>query len=154
TLARCLARFEQPSSGEILFQGDPLEIQLILQQPASSLNPRFTAAQIIEEPLLIQRRGNRADRRSRATLAMEQVGLPVAALDRLSRNLSGGEKQRPALAPPLALEPKLLILDESLTGLDPGLQSQIVELLTELQSRLDLAYTLISHDLDLAARLA
>jgi len=148
TLARCLAGFEQPTSGEIELNGP---IQLIFQQPAASLNPRFTAAEIVEEPLLIQRR---PDRRACAIAAVEQVGLRAADLEKPSRHFSGGEKQRLAIARALVVEPKLIILDESLTGLDPGLQSQIVGLLRVLQSRLGLTYILISHDLALAAGFA
>lgn len=154
TLARCLARFEQPTSGEIQFAGDPLETQLIFQQPAASLNPRFTAGEIVEEPLLIQRRGTPADRRSRAVQVLKQVGLDPGDLGKPSRHFSGGEKQRLAIARALVLEPKLIILDESLTGLDPGLQGQVVALLRDLQTRLGLTYILISHDLELAADLA
>jgi ABC-type glutathione transport system ATPase component len=147
TLARCLTRFEEPSSGAIEFTGDPLEIQLIFQQPAASLNPRFTAAEVVEEPLVIQRRG---DRRARAIQALEQVGLAGIDLEKPSRQFSGGERQRLAIARALVLEPKLLVLDESLTGLDPVLQSQMVSLLRQL----GLTYILISHDLGLAAELA
>jgi ABC-type dipeptide/oligopeptide/nickel transport system ATPase subunit len=148
TLARCLAGFERPTSGEIHVHGT---IQLIFQQPAASLNPRFTAAEIVEEPLLIQRR---PDRRARAMAAIEQVGLSAGDVEKPSRYFSGGEKQRLAIARALVMDAKLIILDESLTGLDPNLQSQIVALLRDLQSRLGLAYIMISHDLALAAELA
>jgi ABC-type glutathione transport system ATPase component len=151
TLARCLARFEPPTSGEIDFAGDPLEIQLIFQQPAASLNPRFTAGEIVDEPLLIQRR---SDRRSRVLQALDQVGLPAATLDKPSRDFSGGEKQRLAIARALVLEPKLLILDESLSGLDPALQAQVMSLLRDLQSQLGLSYILISHDLGVVSNIA
>jgi ABC-type glutathione transport system ATPase component len=154
TLARCLAGFEKPSAGEIVFAGDPLEIQLIFQQPAASLNPRFTAAEIVEEPLLIQRRGTAVERRSRAARSLDQVGLTEADLDKPSGNFSGGEKQRLAIARALVMEPKLIILDESLTGLDPELQGQIVVLLRELQGQFGLTYILISHDLGLVSDLA
>ena len=150
TLARCLASFEKPTSGDIVFQGAPQAIQLIFQQPAASLNPRFTAAEAIEEPLLIQRRGGRAA----VIRALEQVGLSPAEMDKRCDQFSGGEKQRLAIARALVLEPKLIILDESLTGLDVGLQTQIVALLRELQSATSVAYILISHDLGLAAGFA
>jgi ABC-type glutathione transport system ATPase component len=154
TLARCLAGFEKPTKGEIVFAGDPLEIQLIFQQPAASLNPRFTAAEIVEEPLLIQRRGTVVERRARAARSLEQVGLTGADLDKPSRNFSGGEKQRLAIARALVVQPKLIILDESLTGLDPELQGQIAALLRELQGEFSLTYILISHDLGLVSDLA
>jgi len=154
TLARCLAGLETPTSGEIRFAGAPVEMQLIFQQPAASLNPRFIAAEVVEEPLVIQGRGSRADRRRKAVLVLEQVELPASVLDRRSQLLSGGEKQRLAIARALLVEPKLIILDESLVGLDVSLQHQVATLLTDLQSRLGVAYILISHDLDLAAGLA
>jgi ABC-type glutathione transport system ATPase component len=147
TLARCLARLEKPTAGDVVFSGGVFEIQLIFQQPAASLNPRFTAAEVVEEPLLIQRRG---DRRTRAARALQRVGLDPGDLDKPARHFSGGEKQRLAIARALVLEPKLIILDESLTGLDPALQGQMVALLQEL----GLTYILISHDLDLAAGMA
>jgi ABC-type dipeptide/oligopeptide/nickel transport system ATPase subunit len=154
TLARCLAGLEKPTGGEICFLGRPIEIQLIFQQPAASLNPRFTVVQIVEEPLVIQRRGTATERRRRARLALERVGLSGEILDLPSHYLSGGEKQRLAIARALVVEPKLLILDESLTGVDADLQAQIVAVLREARERLQIAYIMIAHDLEMAATLA
>jgi ABC-type glutathione transport system ATPase component len=160
TLARCLTQFETPTAGEILFQGRALspnrrlDMQLIFQQPAASLNPRFTAAEIVEEPLLIQHRGTGAERRRRAAHALELTGIARSALCKRAHEFSGGERQRLAIARALVAEPRLLILDESFNGLDVSLAAQIAALLSGLQERLGVAYLLISHDLALVAGLA
>ena len=150
TLARCLAGFEQPTSGEIRFDGRAFGIQMILQQPAASLNPRFTAREIVEEPLVIQR----LERAGKAARTLDLVGLPATALERHAHQFSGGERQRLAIARALVLEPELLIFDESFAGLDPALQEQIGGMLRDLQQRLRLAYMLISHDLGLVQDMA
>ena len=160
TLARCLARFETPDSGEIALGGSALaaiprgRIQLIFQQPAASLNPRFTAEEIVSEPLVIRKWGTKLSRRAKAIELMQTVGLLPADAVKLSNAFSGGERQRLAIARALALEPELLILDESFSSLDLSLQAQIAELLLALQAARGLSYILISHDLSLAGRLA
>jgi ABC-type dipeptide/oligopeptide/nickel transport system ATPase subunit len=150
TLARCLAGYEKPTAGEIRFQGERHQIQLIAQQPASSLNPRFTAAEIIEEPLVIQRR----DVAGAAARAMELVALPKDGLRRRAHQFSGGERQRLAIARAMVLAPKLVVLDESLSGLDPELQDQMRVLLIGLAEWTGVAYLIITHDLSLAAAMA
>ncbi len=118
------------------------------------MNPRFTAAEIIAEPLAIQNIGSRAARTERACELMQTVGLQPNAAAKLARQFSGGEQQRLAIARALALNPKLLIMDESFSGLDLTLQAQITALLKDLRQRLGLAYILISHDVALVATLA
>jgi ABC-type glutathione transport system ATPase component len=167
TLARCLALLEEPTHGEIWFEGFDVRgftrkelfrsrrlVQLIFQDPASSLNPRMTAAEVIAEPLAIQREGAKADRRARATELMEQVGLPTDSASRRPLEFSGGQRQRLAIARSLALQPKLLILDEAFSNLDLATRADLLRLLRDLQARHGLAYLFISHDLRMVADLA
>jgi len=130
------------------------EIQMIFQDPSTSMNPRMSAAEIIEEPLLIQNRGTRDERLSHAAELMKEVGLSADWLPRRVTEFSGGQLQRIAIARALALGPKFLVLDEALSGLDLSTQSDITDLLRNLQAAHSLTYLLISHDLGLVARLA
>jgi ABC-type glutathione transport system ATPase component len=172
TLARCLAGFETPDSGEILLEGKKqwprqqglhsrapfarewTAVQMIFQDAATSLNPRFTARQIVAEPLEITRWRTETERTARALDLMEEVGLDPAWASRLAGEFSGGQRQRLALARALAAEPKLLIMDEALSGLDMPLQAQMVRLLMELQTRHGLTYLYISHDLNFISHFA
>jgi ABC-type dipeptide/oligopeptide/nickel transport system ATPase subunit len=152
TLARVIARHEEADAGEVLLEGRadwPIAgIQLIQQQPAESLNPRFTAEEIVSEPLVIRGGGRAADYREQVSRWMDFVGLSPQARSKPAHEFSGGERQRLAIARAFAAEPKLLILDESLTGLHLALQDQIVGLLAGRTC------IVVSHDLGLVARLA
>lgn len=167
TLAKCLALLEQPDAGEIrLGQCNLLalpnrelsrarcRIQYVPQDPASALNPRFSAAEAVEEPLLIQGKGTQEERRRLALSWMESVGLEPATANRSCQQFSGGQKQRLVVARALALDPKLLIYDESLSGLDPQTKLEMVELIRSLKARLGISQLLISHDRDLVNDLA
>jgi len=157
TLARCIAGFETPDSGTILLEGSSgcgRHVQMIFQDSATSLNPGFTATQIIAEPLEIARWRTAVDRNAMVVRLMEEVGLEAVEKDRLAQEFSGGQRQRLALARALTLKPKLLILDEALTGLDMPLRARMIQLLLDLQTRRGLAYLYVSHDLSFVSMFA
>ncbi len=167
TLAFCISCLEMPTSGNIWFEGRDIialaenekrqirpRIQLIFQDPSNSLNPRWSVEEILLEPLTLQGKLKRGEMKQRAVALLAQVGLPSDMFPRLPGQLSGGQRQRLAVARALALEPKLLILDEALSALDCSVQAQIANLLIELQHALGMTYLFITHDLAMAAYLA
>ena len=160
TLAKVILRLVHPDSGSVLFEGVDIAnlraqalkryrscVQLIFQDPYSSLPPRMSVRTIVTEPMIIHAVGTPASRRERSEELMTSVGLRVDDLSRYPHQFSGGQRQRIALARALALDPKLLICDEPTSALDVSIQAQILNLLLELQSRGGYTYFFISHDL-------
>ncbi len=167
TLGRVIARLLPATSGEVLFEGHDIlnldhrtllalraDIQSVFQDPSASLNPRMTAFSLIEEPLVIHKVGTRSSRRTRVLELLQTVGLRPEFADRYPHEFSGGQRQRIGIARALALDPKLLILDEPVSALDVSIQAQIINLLAELQARLSLTYLFISHDLSVVQHAA
>jgi peptide/nickel transport system ATP-binding protein len=164
TLARILLGLMPPTSGEVLFHGKPLsgfdkraissEIQIVFQDPFSSLNPRKTIESIISLPLRVHGIGNAETQKRRVAEIMDLVGLPERVCASLPNQLSGGQRQRVAIARALITNPKLVICDEPTSALDVSIQSQILNLLQRLQRQLDLTYVIVSHNLAVVEHMA
>jgi ABC-type oligopeptide transport system ATPase subunit len=162
TTGRCMLRLTEPTSGEVRFRGEDVlsfsrarlraarrDMQIVFQDPYSSLNPRLRAGAIVEEPLIIHQVGSAADRAARVEELFGLVGLDPAWRTRFPHEFSGGQRQRIGLARTLALKPSFVIADEPVSALDMSVQAQIVNLLMDLQDRLKLTYLFIAHDLRL-----
>ena len=167
TLGRAMAGLTVPRGGTIRFRGVDITssaargrtdarrtIQTIFQDPFSALDPRMPVSQIIVEPLAIHRIGSAAERAARARHLVSQVGLPADALNRYPHEFSGGQRQRIAIARALSADPILIIADEPLSALDVSIQSQILNLMRELQTERRLSYLFISHDLAVVNHIA
>ncbi len=160
TLGRTLIRLYEPTAGEIKFDGKDFlklggselrqkrrDLQMIFQDPYSSLDPRMTVGQIIEQPFLIHGLLAKKERELRVKQLLEMVGLKSSHINRYPHEFSGGQRQRIAIARAISLDPKLIICDEPVSALDVSIQAQILNLLKDLQKRLNLTYIFISHDL-------
>jgi peptide/nickel transport system ATP-binding protein len=167
TLGRLALALLPPTCGRIVFAGEDLaqvshkrlkelrrEIQIIFQDPYSSLNPRMTVGQILEEPYVIHNLGTRLERRAWVAELLQEVGLTEEVLDRYPHEVSGGQRQRLGIARALALKPKLIVADEPVSALDVSIQAQILNLLAELQKRHGLTYLFISHDLSVISQIS
>jgi len=165
TLARMVAMIEEPTEGTLSLDGRPVlpqewadlrkSVQIVFQDPYGSLNPRQRISAILEEPLIINRKDiSKQDRQAKARDMLRLVGLRPEHFDRYPHMFSGGQRQRIAIARALMLDPKVVVLDEPVSALDLSIQSSILNLLRDLQERLDLAYLFISHDLSVVRHVA
>jgi len=167
TTARLILRLLEPTDGSIVLDGRDLlgcrgeqlralrrEMQIVFQDPLSSLNPRMSVGTNLAEPLRFHRVGTRSERREEARRMLEIVGLQPHDFDRFPHELSGGQCQRLAIARALVLKPKLIIFDEPVSALDVSIRAQILKLLLDLQQRFGLTYIFISHDLSVVKRVS
>lgn len=167
TLANTIMKFESITAGQIFFNGTLINdipkdkikgyrrnVQMVFQDPSSSLNPRKTLSQIIEEPLIIHNIGDRKSREKRAHELLSIVQLQAAFADRYPHTLSGGQKQRVGIARAIAMKPEFIILDEPTSGLDVSVQAKIIKLLEDIQKEFNLTYFFITHDLALVRNFA
>ncbi|MCL6517553.1 dipeptide ABC transporter ATP-binding protein [Alicyclobacillus sp.] len=167
TTGRSILRLTEPTSGEVWFEGRNLltlgdrqmrevrrHLQIIFQDPYASLDPRMTVGQILEEPLLVHGVTDRGERRRRVQELLEVVGLSAYHMHRYAHEFSGGQRQRIGIARALALRPKLVVADEPVSALDVSIQSQVLNLMQDLQEQFQLTYLFIAHDLSVVRHIS
>jgi oligopeptide/dipeptide ABC transporter ATP-binding protein len=167
TLGRLILRLEEPTSGDVLFLGESIlnykkekmralrqQMQVIFQDPFSSLNPRKNVAHIVGEPLFVHGMTNRHEREARVLELLQVVGLKREQMRRYPHQFSGGQRQRIGVARALALNPQLIICDEAVSALDVSIQAQVINLLQDLQEKFGLTYLFISHDLSVVEHIS
>ncbi|EJL6478453.1 ABC transporter ATP-binding protein [Vibrio cholerae] len=167
TLGRTILKLFEPTEGRIFFEGQDItqfsakamrslrkEMQIVFQDPLESLNQRHTIGMILEEPFIIHGVGNAQERKKWVLELLEKVGLPANSIERYPHEFSGGQRQRIGIARAIALKPKLLICDESVSALDVSVQAQIINLLLTLQQEMNLAIIFISHDLSVVKQVS
>lgn len=167
TLGRVILRLLDPTDGEIIFEGNDLaklnnrklspyrkDMQMVFQDPYASLNPRMTVGDLIEEPMIVQNMLNKEERSTKVSDLLDKVGLPEEARTRFPHEFSGGQRQRIGIARAVTLNPKFIIGDEPVSALDVSVQSQVLNLMMDLQDEFDLTYLFIAHDLSVVKHIS
>lgn len=167
TLGKAIVRLLKPTAGEITFQGHDIttasehslrplrrDLQMVFQDPAESLNPKMTVNELLSEPLIIHKLCHPRDREARVKELLNKVGLPSGAYGKYAFEFSGGQRQRIGIARALAVEPRLIILDEPVSALDVSVQAQVLNLLMDLQKEMGLSYLFIAHDLSVVKHIS
>lgn len=167
TLGRTLLKLYEPTDGKIFFEGKDItdfspkqmcplrkEVQIVFQDPLESLNQRHTVGGILEEPYIIHNIGSKEERKKWVLELLDKMDLPHSAVNRYPHEFSGGQRQRIGIARAIALKPKLLICDESVSALDVSVQAQILNLLLQIQKEMDLSIIFISHDLSVVKHIS
>ncbi|WP_096186107.1 ABC transporter ATP-binding protein [Evansella halocellulosilytica] len=167
TLGRTILRLLDPTEGQILFDGEDIsnignrkmrpyrkDMQMVFQDPFASLNPRMSVGEIIEEPMLVQKTLTKKDRKDKVVDLLEKVGLTEEAREKYPHEFSGGQRQRIGIARALSMNPKFIIGDEPVSALDVSVQSQVLNLMEDLQDEFNLTYLFIAHDLSVVKHIS